>query len=166
MYFYLTTNVGLISKGGRGNYLSLVDGGVVVIENAIAILNYFSINSRFDLKYNFKKKITTHIGLGPRFDYLIEYNKYFNTFHEEQLKFISYGLIYSFGIVYEFSKYQVGFQIEYNQNFRRIADWKLSDDGEEFGQIKDRTVGLSLVLAYKITHHSNLSNSKSRVRPI
>jgi hypothetical protein len=76
MYFNLSSNFGFIRKGGKGTITFTTETGETIDEKTEkAKLNYFSVNTTFDLKYPIKDRIIPYISVGPRFDYLTSYSK-------------------------------------------------------------------------------------------
>ncbi len=151
-YFNLSSNLGLVRKGGKGE-LQLINPmgeltGETVIEKAAS--DYFSVNTLIDVKYQFKEKISPFISIGPRFDYLIGYSNHFDSLEEiDELKKTSLGVILGGGIKYDLSKIQLGLRADYYLNFTKVADWP-AEPGNLGGEINDNMFSINLAIGYKL----------------
>lgn len=151
-YFNLSSNFGLVRKGGKGEFKLTNAMGELTDETVIekATLDYLSLNTLIDIKYQFKEKISPFISIGPRFDYLISYSNHFDGLEEiDKLNRTSLGLILGGGIKYDLSKIQFGLRADYYLNFIKVGDWS-AETGNIGGEISDNTISINLTIGYKL----------------
>lgn len=150
-YFNLSSNLGFIQKGGKGTITFTTETGEPIDEKTEkAKLDYFTVNTTFDLKYPIKNKIIPFISVGPRFDYLVSYSSEFDGLNDiDALKKFNLGLILGGGIKYDLSKIQIGLRADYYLNFNKVADW-LAQTGNLGGKVNDKTMTLNLTIGYKL----------------
>jgi len=150
-YFNLSSNLGVLRKGGRGTITFTTEIGEPIDDKTEkAKLDYFTVNTTLDIKYPIKDKIFPYISFGPRFDYLTSYSKEFDGLKEiGALKKYNFGLILGGGIKYELSKIQIGLRADYYLNFDKVADWP-AQPGNLGGEVNDKTMTLNLIIGYKL----------------
>lgn len=150
-YFNVSSNLGLIQKGGKGMIVFTTETGEPAGEvTKKARLNYLTINTAFDLKYTIKDKLLPFISLGPRFDYLVNYSSQFDGLKDMAvLKKYNLGLILGAGIRYNLSKMQLGIKADYYLNLDEIAVWPAQPENLG-GKIVDKTMTINLTLGYKL----------------
>ena len=150
-YFNLSSNLGLIQKGGKGTITFTTETGEPIDKKTEkAKLNYFTINTTLDLKYPIKDKILPFISVGPRFDYLVSYSSEFDGLNDiDALKKNNLGLILGGGIRCDLSRIQIGLRADYYLNFDKVADWP-AQPGNLGGKVNDRTTTLNLTIGYKL----------------
>jgi len=145
-HFNLSSNIGLIRKGGKEEVNLFSEDGYVEKYIEKQTLDYLSINTTIDLKHQIKENITPFVSVGPRFDYLINNSKRFDELKEiGALKDTSIGLILGGGLKYDVSNIQLGLRIDYYLDFTKIADWTYenTDSGVEVSS-NTFTIGLSV----------------------
>ena len=149
-YFNLSSNIGVIRKGGKEKFLIADEFGFPLpklIEKAT--LDYLSINTTIDFKYRIKETIFPYISFGPRFDYLLR-SKHFDALKESDiLKNTSIGLILGGGLKYEISNLQFGLRADYFLDFTKVADWTVENSGN-VGKISVNTFTISLSIGYRL----------------
>ena len=111
-YFNLSTNIGMISKGGKEN--EQTQNGILT---GNVIMNYFSVNTALDLKFPIKDKFIPYLSFGPRFD-----NSLFDNNILSNFKSTSIGLIFGGGLKFDLNKYQLGLRYDYYQDFTKLVD--------------------------------------------
>lgn len=151
-YFNLSSNIGTIQKGGKGEIpLSDQNGdltGQTIIEKPS--LDYFSINTMIELKYRIKETVTPFISFGPRFDYLYSSSKHFDVLEEKkELKNTSYGLILGGGMKYDISNFQFGLRADYYYDFTKVAEWTIENTGIS-GEATVNAFTINLTMGYKL----------------
>lgn len=150
-YFNLSSNLGLLRKGGKQTILLISyfgDPGTERIDNAR--LDYLSLNTLIDLKYPITDKITPYLCFGPRIDYLVGISKEFDPLTlDNEIFRLNYGFILGGGLKYDLTKFQIGIHADYYINCNKIADWPavIPNLG---GTIADKTFTLNLSLGYKL----------------
>ena len=153
-YFNLSSNVGIIRKGGEDADIFSVDplGQPLLAQRQKAFLNYLSVNTTLDLKYPVKEKLFPFVSFGPRIDYLISNNSYFNFLKEtKELNKLSYGINLGAGIKYQFSRFQIGIRGDYLLNFKNISDYIVTTSFDiERRQLKDKTFLANVTFDYKL----------------
>ena len=151
-YFNLSTNIGLIRKGGKDEsqltdeYNDLT--GLTITEKAI--LDYFTVNTTINLRYRIKDSFYPFVSFGPRIDFLVNNSNHFDHIKEEGwLETTSYGLVLGGGVNYDISKLIIGIKADYNMDFKEIADW--TDEAPEGGsKITGQTFMVNLFIGYKL----------------
>jgi opacity protein-like surface antigen len=151
-YFNLSSNMGMIRKGGKAD-IPLMDIGVNVLADLTekATLDYLSINTTMDFKYPVKETISPFISFGPRFDYLLHSSRFFDTLSEvAAIKKSSFGLILGGGLKYDLSNLQFGLRADYYLDFsKKIADWTFDNPGTG-GSISVNTFTINLTIGYRL----------------
>ena len=160
-YFNLSTNLGMLRKGGRetarafytyrngvDEYIDNPGVSVIVINDEISTLDYLSLNTTFDLKYPINEIFTPFISFGPHLDYLISKGGIFKNF-EQAIESKSVGVILGGGIKVSILKFQVGFRADYYFDFNEIAEWEYADLSQP-GDIRTKTFILNFILGYKL----------------
>ena len=151
-FFNLSSNIGIVKKGGKDEF-PLTDAfgeftGETIIDKPS--LEYLTINTLFEVKYNIKEVISPFISLGPRFDYLVKNSYHFDDIEDiGTLKKISVGIILGGGIKYDLNKFQLGLRYDYLLNFNNIAEWKV-ETSDVSGEITDNTFTVNLTFGYKL----------------
>jgi opacity protein-like surface antigen len=151
-FFNLSSNIGFLSKGGKGEITFTDENGVPTGSTTTAkpTLNYISINTFIDIKYPIIEKISPFISIGPRFDYLVSYSKEFDGLNDiDALKKYNFGLLLGGGVKYDLSKIQIGLRADYYLNFIKIGDWP-AKNGNLGGKVIDKTLTLNLTIGYKL----------------
>ena len=150
-YFNLSSNIGLVRKGGKGemqlfNEMAMPTGTIT----QKASLDYISINTLIELKYPIKESILPFISIGPRFDYLINSSKHFDSLKDvDELNSTSLGMLLGGGIKYDLLKIQLGIRFDYYVNFNKVADWE-NVPYTQNGEVKDNTFTINLTIGYKL----------------
>ncbi|MBE0637890.1 MAG: hypothetical protein IH598_05170 [Bacteroidales bacterium] len=151
-YYNLSSNIGMIRKGGKGEVeLTNINGdliGETVTEKPT--LDYFSINTTFNLKYRIKEAVSPFISFGPRLDYLVSSSKIFDDLKDiDELNYLAIGMILGGGLKYDYSNLQFGFRADYYVDFTNVADWKIEETGIE-GEVNVSTFTINLTIGYKL----------------
>jgi hypothetical protein len=146
-YVNLSSNIGVIRKGGQGK-IALVDYGGIIEQNVTGrpTLDYFSVNTTVDLKYPIEKTVP-YISFGPRFDYLFNNSKFFDGLKE--LKSTSIGLILGGGFKRDISNLQFGLRADYYLDFAKVAEWA-AESHRIGGHISVNTFTINLTIGYKL----------------
>ncbi len=151
-YFNLSSNIGFIRKGGKDEAQLYDQNGVLTSGTLInkATLDYFSINTKVDIKYEIKETFTPFVGIGPQFGYLINNSKLFEAIKKnDRLENKSYGLLVGGGIKYNRSKFQLGLRADYYLDFTKVADWTV--EAPKVGsKITSKTYSISFTIGYKL----------------
>ena len=135
--FNLSSNIGLIKKGGKV---------IAIAENSAdrildVSLDYLTLNTTCEFKYQLKNKVTPFISYGPRLDMLLN-ELYLTTYNR-----FNYGLLLGGGIKYDINKIQLGFRLDYYFNFNKINMTRT----EVFaGIINDKTLACNLSFGYRL----------------
>ena len=149
-YFNLSSNIGMIRKGGKDEFLITDEygqsTGLTSIEKPT--LDYLSMNTLFELKYRIKDAVAPFISIGPRFDYLVKSNEHFEDLKDlDELKSISLGLLLGGGVKYDIQNLQFGLRADYYLNFVKVADWNT-----EFTSriVNVSTLAINLMIGYRL----------------
>jgi len=154
-YFNISSNIGLIRKGGSEYVLNTMTYKNVRYNLKI---NTISINTTIDFKYPFgqSKNYIPYFGIGPRIDYIIkqtpneiahvDYDPLYGNIYtiEKYTKFkeLSYGLILSGGFKYNISKYEIGLRYDNYVDFTKLEDSNTNTKTQ-------RTFDINLTFGYK-----------------
>lgn len=151
-YFSLSSNIGLLRKGGRQEVTFIdITGKPVGTSIQNAKLDYLSINTTIDLKYPLKYKLLPFISIGPRLDYLINYSKEFNILNDiNAINRYNYGLLTGLGAKYDLNKLQIGLRADYYLNFGSIADWPAGRDNLGV-RVTDNTLTINATIGYRLS---------------
>lgn len=151
-YFNLSSNLGFLRKGGKGEMVLTDENGVPTGEKIIEkpALDYLSINTLFEIKYPIKETFVPFIGAGPRIDYIINSSYHFDGLKEiDELNNVAAGLILGGGLKYELEKLQFGLRADYYLDFTKIADWYIEETMVE-GVIEINAFTINLTFGYKL----------------
>ena len=146
-YFNLSSNIGMIRKGGKSEInISVPLLPATIIEKPT--LDYISINTTIDLKYPIKK-MSPFISCGPRFDHLIKSSSQFGGLKAlNVLENKSIGLLLGGGVKFDFSKIQLGLRADYYLNFTKIAE--RTDSFGNSQKVTVNTYTIDLMIGYRI----------------
>ncbi|WP_299680591.1 outer membrane beta-barrel protein [uncultured Tenacibaculum sp.] len=150
-YFNLSSNIGMIRKGGKDE-IQLTDQfgeftGQTVTEKPS--LDYLSINTTIDFKYKIKERLSPFISFGPRFDYLVNSSKHFESLENiNELKRTSLGLIFGGGLKYDISNFQLGLRADYYLDFTKVANWE-TESSPNGGEVTVDTFTINLTIGYR-----------------
>lgn len=150
-YFNLSTNLGVIRKGGKGKLILIDQNGEPTGETILtkATLDYLTINTLIEGKYPIKRFIP-FIGLGPRVDFLINASKEFDGLVAiNELNKTALGLIMGGGVKYDLEKFQVGLRADYYLEFLKVAEWKIEQTAVE-GEIRTSVFTVNITVGYKL----------------
>jgi len=150
-FFNLSSNMGLVRKGGKGEVLLTSYSGIPYLNlTSKPTLDYFSINTTIDFKYRLKETLSPFISFGPRFDYLINRSNFFSDL--EELNKTSIGLLLGGGLKYDYSRFQFGLRADYYLDFKKfskIAEW--AQESNRFaGEISVKTFTINLTVGYRL----------------
>jgi len=150
-YINLSTNLGLIRKGGKDKVVVTNANGEALSElSTKATLDYVSLNTTIELKYPIKEKIMPYISIGPRFDYLIKNSYYLEVLKQNNdLNKINVGLILGGGIKFDLPAIQLGLRADYYLNFMKVAEWPTRYNTTN-GSVNDQTMSLNFTIGFKI----------------
>ncbi|BDX39098.1 hypothetical protein CYCD_24530 [Tenuifilaceae bacterium CYCD] len=150
-HFNLSSNIGLIKKGGKDEIMYTDDSGVIIDSKTDkALLEYLSVNTIVDFKYPVNDKLSPFISAGPRLDILIDYNRHFDSLDQlGDLNKLSVGFIVGGGVKYQLNKLEVGFRIDYYLNLNKVADWP-AETNRLSGSVSDRTFTTNFTIGYRI----------------
>ncbi|WP_159521443.1 outer membrane beta-barrel protein [Sunxiuqinia indica] len=144
-YFNLSSNIGLIRKGGEYD----INFGSDEVASGKPILDYLSINTTIDFKYSIKEKFAPFISMGPRVDFLVDRRDFYALEGLGQLKDTSFGLILGGGLRYDISNLQFGLRADYYLDFTKVADWTIESTGNS-GEVSVNTFTINLTIGYKL----------------
>ncbi len=150
-YFNLSSSIGMIRKGGKSEF-PLFDENLELIGQIMQkpFLDYLSINTTIDLKYELIKAISPFLSFGPRLDYLINSSNHFDSLKDiNELKKYTFGLIIGVGLRYDLSKFHLGLRSDYYYDFTKIADWTFDNTGIG-GEVTANTYTINLTLGYRL----------------
>ena len=151
-YFNLSSNVGLIRKGGKDEFQLTDQYGDFTGETTIekATLDYFTINTTIDLKYKIKDSYSPFLSFGPRIDFLINNSSEFDDVKDEDwLETTSYGFSLGGGLNYLVSNILIGIRADYYIELNEVADW--TDERPIGGsKITGKTFMINFTLGYKL----------------
>ncbi len=143
--FNLSTNIGVIKKGGSDNVqYTDASGNPLYIKKTTISLNYISFNTTAELKYPIAGKLIPFIGMGPRLEYLTT-SSILNTYNRGEVNKFSYGILLGAGIKYNLSRIQFGLRGDYLVNFNKIVEVKAYDR-----TVTDRTIALNVLVGFKL----------------
>jgi len=150
-YFNLSSNIGMIRKGGKGEVGVFDYGGIPSLYfTEILTLDYLSLNTTIDFKYRIRETITPFIGFGPHLDYLLKHSSHFDEVKKlGEFNDISFGLIFGGGLKYDISDFQFGLRADYYLDFKKVAEWTIEDTGMG-GKISVNTFTLCLSVGYRV----------------
>ena len=150
-YFNLSSNMGVVRKGGKDKIKYADQSGLPVQTlTEKATLDYLSINTTIDFKYRIKETIFPFISFGPRFDYLLNSGKHFDALKKSDiLKNTSIGLILGGGLKYNISNLQFGLRADYYLDFTKVANWT-TENSENVGKISVNTFTINLSIGYRL----------------
>lgn len=151
-YMDLSSNIGMISKGGKDKFEYRDQNGEVINQELEerATLNYLSLNTMINFKYANKKAVTPFIGIGPRIDYLVKSSKEFDALEEiDELKRTSVGLIFGGGLNYAISKIQFGIRADYYLDFNKIANRNMGSENLA-EEVSVNTTAISFKIGYML----------------
>lgn len=144
-YFNLSSNIGLIRKGGE--YYINFDSDEIALDKPV--LDYLSINTTIDFKYTIKEKFAPFISLGPRVDFLINSKNFYALKGNGELNDTSIGLLLGGGLKYDISNLQLGLRADYYLNFTEVASWSIESIGKG-GEVSVNTFTMNLTIGYKL----------------
>jgi hypothetical protein len=158
-FFNLSSNLGMIRKGGRDKIVYVSDIGVEPgINDNIASLDYVSINTTVEMKMPIQDKIIPFLSIGPRLDFLVLSNNIFDEVKKiDGFKKVSFGLLLGAGLKYDLSQWQIGVRADYCLNFTKIADWPAQSNYLGLN-INDQTILLNLTIGYKLSKSTVAAN--------
>ena len=155
--YFMSTEIGYLRKGsdfspdgGSGNTL-------VQFDDEIAFINYYSINTSFNLKPINKDKFALYIFTGPRVDIKDKTSKHFDSYYDDTYHVgkVNVGFNGGFGAWYNVnSSLVMGTNIQYLFNLNKIVEWEPGYDmfGNEVPgwDLADRTFSAHLSIGYKL----------------
>ncbi len=158
-YFNLSSNMGMIQKGGKDEIKFTNAQGTYEGTGTITqILSYYTFNTGIEFKYPIQKKIFPFISIGARADVMFgnysnfdSGNKNINIYYRNNFdkNYFNYGVNLGGGIKYHFSKLQLGLRSDYYFSFRNITDRpKKGNVGSS--KIKDKTFTINFVVGYRL----------------
>jgi len=150
--FNLSTNVGYLRKGGRSSIIIAdYQGMPLTPDNWKLYVDYLTFNTTFDVKYTFREGGCVFIGAGPRVDFKINTNDFFDYFSEDFGKTLSLndvilGMKLTCGYRYSLNeRIQLGLNVAYLPSFTKISKLKIGEDS-----LWDKTFTCGLSLGYKL----------------
>jgi len=147
-YFNLSSNIGMIRKGGKDDEVYFYEKPDVFIGSINKLtLDYLSINTTFDVKYPIKEKVSPFISVGPRLDFVLKRSIIFDKM--EELRNISVGLLLGAGVKYDISNFQIGLRADYYLDFIKPAKFFDTND-KLYGRISLNTFTVNLTVGYRI----------------
>lgn len=149
-YFNLSSNIGMIRKGGMMELEFLdIEGQSTDFMKDKATLDYVSVNTVIDLKYPVNEKLIPFISIGPRADFLISSSKQFEIFKEQkQLSAISYGIVTGLGLKYAIARAIVGIRFDYYTDINNVASYTEPDQVDP-SEIRAKMYSLNVSCGYK-----------------
>lgn len=149
-YFNLSSNIGLIKRGGKANrYLNDSGGkltGEVITEKPA--LDYLTFNTTIDLKYPLNEKLVSFISCGPRIDYLLNSSNHFDILSNmNELEDVLLGALIGGGVRYTKSNMQYGFRVDYYADLTNPAEWTVENVS---GKVSLNTLTVNCTVGYKL----------------
>ncbi len=149
-YFNLSSNIGLIKRGGKADrYLNDSDGkltGEVITEKPA--LDYLTFNSTIDLKYPLNEKLVSFISCGPRVDYLLNNSNHFDPLKSmNELEDITLGVILGGGIRYTRQNMEYGVRVDYYADLNSPAEWTVENVN---GKVSLNTLTVNCTVGYRL----------------
>lgn len=150
-YFNLSSNIGLIKKGGSMTSNIYDQNGLAMGQKTEeAFLNYISVNTSAEFQLPIKALVFPFISVGPRIDFLTNYNAPVNDLSNiNALNKVSTGLLLGAGLRFDISNFQVGLRSDYYLNFNDIASWPTSSNNVG-GKVTDNTFTVNISLGYHL----------------
>jgi len=151
-YFNLSSNIGFLNRGGKGEIPITDSTGTLTDQFVISkpTLNYLSINTVISLKYPIKESLFPFFNIGPRVDILTSYSEHFDGIKDiNELNMVSFGLVTGVGLKYYFSKFHLGLCCDYYLDFNKVAVWPIRN-GISGGQINVNTITTVVTFGYNL----------------
>ena len=149
-YFNLSSNLGMLRKGGRDKVIMTDQFGNPTgeVRNEKATLDYLTLNTLAEFQYPVGESFAPFLAAGPRIDYLVSHSAHFDGLEElDELKRVAGGLVLGGGIKYRAGGFLTGLRTEYYLELSRIAEWHIEQTGF-MGEVKSRTFTLCVVFGY------------------
>jgi hypothetical protein len=150
--FFLSSNVGMVRKGGRHRVMLTDFNGQPTGEFGVisASLDYGSLQTLASMKVPITPEISPFLGLGPRVDYLLVHSEHFDAINGVGgVNKMAYGLIAGGGAQYQKGKLQLGVRLDYYLEFNTIANWPVTDNNVG-GSIRSHTLAFNISAGIKI----------------
>ena len=152
-YFYLSSNIGFIQKGGKDSVPVVAQNGEIEGKHVLKTkLNYLTLNTTANLKLPIKDFVIPYLFVGPRVDYLISYKEsaaFIKQFDDwGKVNKLIYGVITGFGLDFKIKRFFAGAVFNYYFNFNKIVYY--TSDNNISTKIIDRTFTINLKVGYKL----------------
>lgn len=148
-HFNLSSNIGYIQKGAKSVKNRVAPHSDIyssTFEESIR-LDYFSVNTIIEGKIPIKDKWIPFLGIGPRFDYIVNHSEEFSVLKESgDLNELSVGFLMAGGVKFRLPKMQFGLRADYYLNVNDIAEVKQSS--ETGLKITDQTMAINFIVGY------------------
>ncbi len=147
--FMLSSNMGYILLGGKGEILSVDPGNPNnnKMIDVLTSLHFLTLNTTASFKFKLGNKIAPYIGFGPRLNYLISYNEsvaFLSQFEKaDNLHKVIFGFMGTAGIHYRVSNFQLGLEFQYNYNLNSLVDSRSQWNVENKISLEDYAVAFS-----------------------
>ncbi|TXD82199.1 PorT family protein [Subsaximicrobium wynnwilliamsii] len=140
-YFYLSSEVGYLQKGGKEeNEFLPSDNGARIKES----WSYIHLNTTARFPIRFRNNTHIFIGAGPKLDILIDSNKFDSSIYEGYIiNSTVFGAKGELGFVKDFEKIRVGLDFSYLYDFNNTG-------GTEFLEFKNNAYQIMASLGYKM----------------
>ena len=152
-YFNLSSGIGFIQKGGEEDFWTAdLDPS---LHNSIFRLNFFTINTTFNLKIPIKEFIEPYIFFGPRLDYLFSYSDGKDRFiyelnYNKKLNSIIYGILFGGGINFKVKRFILGLNFDYYFNLNKLVDYYRTYHNQySKEQLYDKTFTINALIGFK-----------------
>jgi hypothetical protein len=116
--FYLSSEIGYITKGGKESDISTPDG-IIDIQDT---WQYIHLNTTMRFKYQIDQS-HFYIGIGPKLDALIGSNKFTDIIYSDgyEMNRFSIGCIAELGVAQDLNRFRVGVNYSYLVNFGAVG---------------------------------------------
>lgn len=149
-YMNLSSNIGLIRKGGQMQLHVVNEAGEFTgLTNSRATLDYISINTLIELKHPINEKIIPFFSVGPRVDLLLVSSSQFTHLKDQDyLNNVNVGFIAGFGLKYNFIKSTIGIRFDHYTDINRVAKFT-SPENEKVYEVDAKMFSLNLSFGYR-----------------
>jgi hypothetical protein len=151
-YFYLSSGIGLIQKGSSETAITLNNEDYHRdTSQGTNILNYFTLNTTFNIKILIKQILEPYIFVGPKIDYLFSYSEKgeIRQYDHTKINKLSYGILYGGGINFNINRIQLGIVFEKEFNINKLVDEKYISIYKQTYKYYDNTFTIDVFIGVK-----------------
>lgn len=141
-WYYLSSNVGYIRKGGNMDVWYAEEGSDVMFERTSKLrTDYVTLNTTFNLKKRSWDNYILYCGVGPRLDVKVKENNKLLDDDMYRANSVMFGLKCTAGVLYDFSDFRCGLNFSYLPTF--------TDYFKSISK-KDQTFTFGISVGYKL----------------